>query len=44
LSYLLIATQSEDDELFDDIEAGPIAFSDVVPSTAQIRPDVATAG
>ena len=41
LSYLLIATQPEDEELLEEIarEAGPVTFTDAAPSNAQIGPD-----
>ena len=41
LSYLLIATKSDDSDLLDEIvaEVGPVAFADVAVSAAQIWPD-----
>jgi hypothetical protein len=44
LSYLLIAAQPEELELFEDIakEAGSVVFSDVAPPSAQIGPDGTT--
>ncbi|MDD5266650.1 MAG: hypothetical protein PHO08_05925 [Methylococcales bacterium] len=44
LSYLLIASDPDDPEVLEDIvrEAGPVVFSDVTHSTAQIGPDAAT--
>lgn len=43
LSYLLMATRPEDEEVLDDIvkEAGPVTFGDIAPPAAQIWPDSA---
>jgi hypothetical protein len=41
VSYLLIASRADDPEVLEDVvkEAGEVAFSDPLPSLAQIGPD-----